>query len=71
MIRAASIHCRSIEMADDKTKVGKPDRDRINTSEDYEVRDWAAKYGVTPERIREVVKKVGPMAKDVEKELSK
>ncbi len=58
-------------MADDKTAVGKPDRDRINTSEDYEVRDWAAKYGVTADRIREVVKRVGPMAKDVEKELSK
>jgi hypothetical protein len=39
-------------MADDKTKTGKPDRDRINVEEDYELREWAEKFGVTPERLR-------------------
>ncbi len=58
-------------MADDKTKVGKPDRDRINPNEDYEVSDWSKKYGVSPDRIRDAVKKVGLIAKDVEKELNK
>ena len=34
-------------MADDKTKPGGQDRKRINLSEDYEVRDWCDKFGVT------------------------
>jgi hypothetical protein len=34
------------QIADDKTKTGKPDRDRINTDEAYEVRDWAKRFGV-------------------------
>jgi len=58
-------------MADDKTKTGKADRDRINASEDYEVRDWSEKFGVSKDRLKEAVKKVGPMAKDVEAELKK
>jgi hypothetical protein len=52
-------------MADDKTQTGKPDRDRINPEEDYEVRYWAEKFGVTPERIRQAVKTSGPMVKDI------
>jgi hypothetical protein len=31
-------------MADDKSKAGKPDRDRINVDEDYELRDWASAW---------------------------
>ncbi|GAB2176192.1 DUF3606 domain-containing protein [Dongia sp. agr-C8] len=58
-------------MADDKTKTGKPDRDRINTSEDYELRDWAKRFGVSAEALKTAVKKVGPMANDVAKELGK
>jgi hypothetical protein len=58
-------------MADDKTKVGKPDRDRINVAEDYEVRDWSKKFGVSPERLKAAVHKVGPMAEDVRRELGK
>lgn len=38
-------------MADDKTKTGKPDRDRINTSESYEVRDWAKKFAVSEDAL--------------------
>jgi hypothetical protein len=58
-------------MADDKTKVGKPDRDRINVNEDYELRDWSQIFGVTPERLKEAVAKVGPMAADVAKHLGR
>ncbi len=58
-------------MADNKNTVGKPDRDRISLSEDYEVQDWSKKYGVTPEQLREAVKQVGPMASDVEAYLKK
>jgi predicted DNA-binding protein YlxM (UPF0122 family) len=56
-------------MADDKTKTGKADRDRINTSEDYELNDWSKHFGVSKDKIKQAVKKVGPMVKDVEREL--
>lgn len=58
-------------MADDKSKTGGQDRDRINVNEDYELRDWSKKFGVTPEELRDAVNKVGPMADDVKKELGK
>jgi hypothetical protein len=58
-------------MADDKSKAGKPDRDRINTSEDYELRDWAIHFRVTEQQILDAVKAVGPMATDVERYLKK
>jgi hypothetical protein len=58
-------------MADDKTKAGKPDRDRINVNEDYELRDWSKKFGVSPDALKAAVQKVGPMAKDVAKSLGK
>ena len=54
-------------MADDKSNRGSPDRDRINTSEPYELRDWAQKFGVTEERIRTAVNEVGNSAKAVER----
>jgi len=53
-------------MSDDKKNIGKPDRDRINTSEDYEVQDWSKKFGVSTEELRDAVKKAGSNAKDVE-----
>ena len=58
-------------MADDKTKTGLQDRLRISTSEDYEVRDWAKEFGVTPEELKAAVERVGPMAKDVAAALKK
>jgi hypothetical protein len=58
-------------MADDKNKTGRQDRLRINVNEDYELRDWAKKYGVTPEQVKAAVSKVGVMAADVEKELKR
>lgn len=58
-------------MSDSKDKVGKPDRDRINIHEDYELRDWSKKYGVTHEALKKAVHKVGPMARDVAKELGR
>ena len=58
-------------MADDKTKTGKADRDRINVNEDYELRDWCKKFGVSEGELKAAVKKVGPMAKDVAKALNR
>jgi len=56
-------------MADDKTKSGGQDRTRINTNEDYEVRDWSKKFGVSAEQLKAAVKAVGSNAKDVEAHL--
>jgi hypothetical protein len=56
-------------MTDDKTKSGGQDRQRVSLSEDYEVRDWASKFGVSEDRLRAAVEKVGNMAEDVEREL--
>jgi hypothetical protein len=58
-------------MADDKSKTGKPDRIRINIEEDYERRDWAKTFGVSEQRLREAVQKVGPMVQKVAEELNK
>lgn len=56
-------------MADDKSKSGGQDRARINVNEDYELRDWSKKYGVTPDELKAAVKAVGTQAKDVEAHL--
>ena len=56
-------------MSDDKSKTGQADRDRINLSEDYEVRDWAKKFAVTEAALRRAAERVGPMAEDVRREL--
>lgn len=57
-------------MSDDKSNTGGQDRKRISLSDDYEVRDWSEKFGVTEERLREAVRKVGSMADDVARELT-
>lgn len=56
---------------DDKNKVGGSDRKRINVNEDYELRDWATKFSVSTDTIKEAVKAVGTYADDVEKYLNK
>src|SRR4051794_32377227 len=56
---------RERRMADDKSMVGKRDRDRINVHESYELRDWAKKFGVSEDKLKAAVKDVGPMVADV------
>jgi hypothetical protein len=58
-------------MSDDKTSRGPADASRINVHEDYELRYWSQKFGVTSEQLRAAVKAVGVMAKDVEAQLKK
>jgi hypothetical protein len=58
-------------MADDPSKKGSQDRKRINPEEEYEVRYWSEKFGVSHRELKDAVKRVGPMAEDVEKELKK
>jgi hypothetical protein len=35
------------------------DRTRINTGEDYELRYWSEKFGVSQDRLKAAVQKVG------------
>jgi len=58
-------------MTDDPKKKRAQDRSRISTSEDYEVRYWSKKLGVSPDELKAAVKKVGNSAAAVEKELRK
>ena len=58
-------------MADDKSKPGRPDRDRINVNEEYEVRDWATSFGVSPEELKRAVAQVGDRADAVRQHLGK
>jgi len=56
-------------MSDDKSKAGSPDRERINTQEDYEVRYWSKKFGVSAAQLKAAVAAVGPTSKAVEAHL--
>lgn len=58
-------------MSDNPEAKGPADRKRVNVHEDYEVRYWTEKFKITPEHLKKVVEKVGPMAADVEMELRK
>ncbi|MBB3195426.1 DUF3606 domain-containing protein [Roseateles terrae] len=54
---------------DNKSKVGGQDRTRINIREDYELRDWSKKFGVTPDELKSAVAAVGTSAEAVEAHL--
>lgn len=46
-------------MSDDKTNRGEPDRSRISLSENYEVSYWTQRLGVSADRLRSIVARVG------------
>ncbi|MSP49456.1 MAG: DUF3606 domain-containing protein [Alphaproteobacteria bacterium] len=58
-------------MPDNKSKIGKSDGDRINVKEDFELAGWAKRLGVTPAKLKQLVKKVGPMLDDVKAEIGR
>jgi hypothetical protein len=58
-------------MADDRSKRGAADRDRINMNEDYEVRYWTHKWKVSPDALAAAVHEVGVMVRDVAEKLGK
>jgi hypothetical protein len=53
-------------MSDDKKKVGKPDRDRVSSTERYEVADLAKKHGLPSPLVKKVIEQEGPMRRKVE-----
>lgn len=58
-------------MSDDPTNRGGQDKQRISLSEDYEVRYWTDKFGVSREELRDAVDKVGDRAAAVAQELGR
>jgi hypothetical protein len=58
-------------MSDDKRDRGESDRSRISLSEDYEVRYWTERFGVTKEQLAVAVHKVGNSADAVRRALRK
>lgn len=57
-------------MSDDKTRRGPQDAKRINVQENYEVRYWSTALGVSPDKLKKTVQKVGVMVDDVRRELN-
>ena len=58
-------------MSDNKDRTGGQERKRISLGEEYEVREWAAKFSVSEDALRKAVAKVGDRAEDVERELGR
>jgi hypothetical protein len=58
-------------MSDDKAKRDHANQRSIDIEDEQAVRYWSEKLGVTPDRLRVVVGKVGPLAGKVREELSR
>jgi hypothetical protein len=56
-------------MSDKPRQLGERAGKRIDLSQESECRFWSDKFGVSADRLRKIVRKVGPMVKDVEKHL--
>jgi hypothetical protein len=58
-----------MQMADDKSNRGEPDRSRINLNEDYEVKYWTNALGVSRERLEQLVQQHGNSAETIRQAL--
>ncbi|PBB16528.1 DUF3606 domain-containing protein [Mesorhizobium sp. WSM4313] len=58
-------------MADDKSKRGARDRDRVSADEDYEVRHFANKVGLTVQQVRDLIKQHGNDRSTLERDAEK
>ncbi|TBY73370.1 DUF3606 domain-containing protein [Rhizobium leguminosarum bv. viciae] len=47
-------------MADDKSKRGAADRNKVAASEPYEVSYFAKKHGISPDQAQKIIDKHGP-----------
>lgn len=54
-------------MADDKNNRGAQDRARVSAVEDYEVRYFMERHGISHERALELIKEHGPSREAIEK----
>ncbi|RUV30169.1 MAG: DUF3606 domain-containing protein [Mesorhizobium sp.] len=55
-------------MADDKTKRDFRDRNRVSADEDYEVDHFAKSNGITPEQVRDLIRRHGNERATLERE---
>ncbi len=56
----------------DNLKIRQPqDPKQVNTHETWEVDYWSKKFGVTPEKLKQAVKAVGPQVTKVQQHLGK
>jgi hypothetical protein len=55
-----------VQMPDDKSKVGQPDRSRVAGDQDYEVQYLAEKYGLSQEQVSELIARIGNDRKKLE-----
>lgn len=46
------------------------DSTRVNVKEDYELRYWSERFGISQEKLREVVSEVGPLAGAIDEHLN-
>ncbi len=58
-------------MSDNKDLRGPQDASRINVNEEYEVRYWSQKFGITADELRKAVQQAGVSAKAVEEQLAR
>jgi predicted DNA-binding protein (UPF0251 family) len=58
-------------MSDDPKKKGPADRTRISLGEDYEVRYWTEKFGVSKETLQAAIHQVGNSTEKVAAALAK
>ncbi|RNJ41402.1 DUF3606 domain-containing protein [Mesorhizobium erdmanii] len=55
-------------MADDKSKRDFRDRNQVSADEDYEVQYFAEEAGITPEQVRDLIRKHGNSRETLERE---
>lgn len=58
-VGVAVLQCEELNMPDDRNNIGSADRNRINLSEEYEIRVWTKSLGVSEGELREAVDAVG------------
>jgi predicted xylose isomerase-like sugar epimerase len=58
-------------MPDDKTKVGEPDRSRVSGDQDYEVRYFAEKHGISIEGAIDLINRFGNNREKLEEAANK
>jgi hypothetical protein len=58
-------------MADDKSKTGGADRIRVAGGQEYEVRDFADKFGISPGEARDLIERFGNDRETLEREARK
>ena len=58
-------------MSDNKDLVGGPDRARVAGEEDYEVAAFARRHGMSPDEVREMIRRIGNDRDALEREAAK